>query len=205
MPASSQIAKIYTLVGRIALSWNEVDLLWYLILTCLMEKTPREQVDAIFHIFPTGAAQRGLVMTIAGTLPEKDPLRVRLGKLYAKTNDAAGNRNAAIHALVTEFPNIVVVGTSIQVTGVDVRVSPGSHPNPEKKNRLAGKSAEKELAKTITEIEALIQKLEALRNELAPKIQIRADILADMIQRGFPPPSWVVPMKSDPEGGSQQS
>jgi hypothetical protein len=190
----SRLNKIYALVGRIAISWNEVELLWYLILTCVMKKTPREQVDAIFHIFVTGAAQRAFIMTVVGTLPEKDPLRVRIGQLHAKTNDAAGKRNAAIHALVTEFPNIVVSGTGIQVTSVDVRVAPGTNPNPDKKNRLAGKHAETELEKTITEIDALILVLEELRSELAPKFQIRADILADMIRQGLQPPSWVVPL-----------
>ena len=177
--AAPSLERLHTLVGRIALSWNEVDLLWYLILTCLMKETPREQIDAVYHLFQTSAAQRQMIMAIKGTFPEKDKLAERLGQLNAKTNDAAGNRNAAIHALIVEFPNIVVLGTEIKVTGAELRVAPGTHST--KKNRLTGTDVEAALFNTATEIEALIHDLEAIRAELAPAFEIRADILADMI------------------------
>ena len=193
----SQIDKVYSLVGRIALSWNKVDLLWYLIVTCLMKETPRQQIDAIFHIFQTGATQRGFIMTVAGTLPEDDAVRIRLGQLNSQTNDAAGNRNAAIHAeLIAAYPDRFL-------GGVGVVVAPGPNPNP-KKNRFAGKHLETELTKAVTEIETLIADLDAFRHDLAPKLTIRADILADMLRRGLQPPSWVVQTGDlEPQGVAQ--
>ncbi|MGE8940481.1 hypothetical protein ACO2I3_01070 [Leptospira interrogans] len=185
---SAEIERIYALVGRIALSWNEVDLLWYLILTVLMKDTPREQVDAIFHLFQTGAAQRTMIMAVNGTLPEQDIVRKRIGSLHAKTNDASGDRNAAIHALVMEYPNIALGGT-------EIRVAPGSHPT--KKNKLAGKNVERELQTTLATIQGLMNELEAFLYDVVPKIEVPPEVLEKVSAAGFRLPSFVVP-KSEP-------
>ncbi|WP_374397714.1 hypothetical protein [Sphingopyxis sp.] len=112
------IRRIYELVGEATTAWNQVETLWYLIFTGLMDRTERAKVDAIFSMFQTGALQRQLIMTVApialkfevSELRRRNPehhVRRRMlreiGRLNAKTNDLAGHRNATVHTAFEDW------------------------------------------------------------------------------------------------------
>ena len=125
------------LIGDIAVTWSDVELQWYLIFTTLMPETPRSTIDAIFFMFDTSKRQRGLILKVAEAIyPTDEHGRVdkrynKLGKLNALTDEASGDRNAAVHALIYQSPSLG------HLAPPEYRVSPGSHPT--KKNKLAGK------------------------------------------------------------------
>jgi hypothetical protein len=97
----TQLDRIHLLVGRIATEFSEIETLWYLIFTCLMNTTPRPVADAIFNQFKTGAQQRQMVIDVAaGALPPDSPLLISIKTLCEQTKTLAGRRNAAVHSII---------------------------------------------------------------------------------------------------------
>ena len=67
-----EVREVLELVGKIASSWNVIELDWYLILTGLMHETPRPMVDHIYKFFITGAMQRDFVIHVAKSVFVED-------------------------------------------------------------------------------------------------------------------------------------
>lgn len=189
------LRRIYELKGEIASSWSEVEVLWFLIFTAIMEKTPREQATAVFFMFETSAKQRDLIKAVADATYPKDragrkhPTRKRIGQLIAATNDAAGNRNAAIHA------NITTAQSMASILKGEYYATPGM--NPGRPSKLAGKSLEDELSKTVSEIAELINNLHSLRDHIAPKLEVSPELIAGLRKLGLLGPSWIIETQTD--------
>jgi hypothetical protein len=115
---TEKLREIYALVGELSTRVSNVETCWYLLFTCLMHQTPRELVDAIINLRPTGEAQRQIIVAVIATLyPEKSEPRIFLGQLKLKTDELTGRRNAAIHSIIsivnwTVPPRIIASGTS---------------------------------------------------------------------------------------------
>lgn len=151
-----EIRHVYELVGRITAQWNEAEVYWYLIFTCMLYSTPRPVIDAMWSHFLTAAAQRQFTMALADAAFEKHPdLCKTIGRLAAQTNDAAGNRNAVVHG---EY------FVDFTFEGLGIGVAPGT--NRKKPNRLAGKELGKNLRGVLAEIETLRHALGEFRNRL---------------------------------------
>ena len=196
-PATQQI---YALIGRIATAWSEVELLWYLIFTVLMEETPREKVDVVYFQWDTNAKQRELIQAMAdvaypvGKDDRPHPMRRRLGQLHATTNDLAGLRNAAIHAIL----QVPISGAALHYGDDDFRILKGV--NPRKPNKLAGRRVRDQLADTLSRIEKLAADLGEARDAIAPKLDVPPDMIAALRKLGFQVPPWIVERQADPAG-----
>lgn len=87
------------LIGRISVSWNEIETVWYLIYTCLVHELPRNKADAIYWTFQTFASQRGFIIGLAEPCfpnPKGDkphPLRKQLGQINSKTEKLADRKS----------------------------------------------------------------------------------------------------------------
>lgn len=184
-----EIRHVYELVGRITAQWNEAEVYWYLIFTCMLYSTPRPVIDAMWNHFLTGAAQRQFAIALADAVFREHPnLRADIGRLIALTNDAAGNRNAAVHA---EY------FVDLFYEGIGIRVAPGI--NRSKPNRLAGRELDQTLRAVLVEIEALRHSLRVFRDQLLesfvpeqllPPAPPRQELLEAFRQLGFPKSAW---------------
>lgn len=188
----SELDEIYRLSGELVMDWSAVEVLWYLAFTTLMKDTKRETIDAIYNIFETGSGQRALVMAVADTVypPNRNnrphPVRVKIGKLYARTNDLSGIRNAVAHGRI-----------SIAVNAV--RIAPGI--NIKKPNRLSGnKQVSNELRNAIQEVGKLYHDLEEFLNSLIPLEQRywQPELIEALKKAGFQVPTWVLSHPSPP-------
>jgi hypothetical protein len=114
----AQLDRIHTIVGRIATEFSEVEMLWYLIFTCLLGNTPRAAVDAIFNNLKSGAQQRQLILDVAATvLDQKSELLASIKRHVEQTKILAGRRNEAVHSIIYIFaaaipPHIAAGGSS---------------------------------------------------------------------------------------------
>lgn len=89
------------LVGRIATEFSEIETLWYLIFTCLLNTATRQVADAIFNQFKTGAQQRQMIIDVAAAALAPDlPLLISIKTLCEQTKTLAGRRNAAVHSII---------------------------------------------------------------------------------------------------------
>lgn len=97
----AQLDRVHMLVGRIATEFSEIETLWYLIFTCLLNTTARPVVDAIFNQFKTGAQQRQMIIDVAAaSLAPSLPLLISIKALCEQTKTLAGRRNAAVHSII---------------------------------------------------------------------------------------------------------
>jgi hypothetical protein len=173
-PPPTEIALTYQLIGQIASNWVEVEGLWYLIFTCLMRETPRQQADAKFFKLGTSALQRDLVMRVAEAVyPKTDggvphPMIEKLGQLNARSRDLAGFRNAAIHGRLLEAYE------DHTMAKLTPRMAPGG--NAKRSNRLAGKDLIAELQKVLNELCGLISELEAFLDTISPRLKIEQEL-----------------------------
>jgi hypothetical protein len=200
------VKEVYALIGRIATTWSEVELYWYLIFTTLLPNTERSVVDAIYFQWDTFAKQREMVLGAAlAAYPltkagHKHPKYRRLGQLQAKTNDAAGNRNAAVHAML----NIPVSGAHLLYQEEDFIIR--KSPNPRKPNKLAGKAPlRKELLAIVAEVDDLRDELRSYLDEVSPKFEAPPDMIAALRRLGFQVPPWIVERpanRADPKASS---
>jgi hypothetical protein len=196
-----ELRRIYELIGEIATSYSMVELLWYLIFTAIMQETPRTQVDAVFFQWDTSAKQRELIIAVADAAYPSDKdgrphrLRRRLGKLYAATQEAAGDRNAAIHAVINA-PRTIAQALLGQYS-----IAPGV--NPRKPNKLAGKQdVEAELMRSLLRITQLILELEDFREAISPRTTIPQELAEELRKQGFQVPKGIVvtpSLPSDPK------
>jgi len=100
-----KLDQIHTIVGRIATEFSEIEMLWYLIFTCLLGNTPREARDAIFNNLKSGAQQRQLILDIAAAvLDNNSDFYKSIKKLVEQTKILAGRRNDAVHSIIDIFP-----------------------------------------------------------------------------------------------------
>lgn len=173
-----KVKRILELVGLVSVSWNEIELLWYLIFTCILHEPSRDKIDAIFRQLQTGAIQRQFIAALTETLPEKSPFRKRIGQLIARSHDLSGDRNAFIHG---DYVLRIIEGQ----TGL--AIAPGGDRS-RKPNKMAGKKIEDELVATIDKIHKLSDDLDEFRliliQEFLPKGKrgrpYRPEILAAM-------------------------
>lgn len=188
--------KLLALVGDIATSWSQVELYWYLIFTTLMPETPRAQVDAIFFMFDTGKRQRELVMKMADIVYPNDQnghrhkLNKRLGQLNALTDEASGDRNAAVHGQFYLTPSLGHLAPAY------FRISPGS--NPYKKNKFAGQNVETSLLGAIAKVNDLNRALKDHLEKTIPKSEVSPELIEALQKQGFQVPTWMVARKSPP-------
>lgn len=139
-----------------------------------MKDTPRPQVDSIFFIFDSSAAQRIMIMGVADAAYPKTargtyhPLRTALGKLNARTCTLAGSRNAAIHGQVIE------AFEDHTMQKLTPRIAPGS--NAKRRNLLAGKDLTVELQRISDEVTQLISDLADFLDTIAPKLAISEEL-----------------------------
>jgi hypothetical protein len=104
--------QIFQLVGESTTLWNQVEELWYLIFTVLMDETDRDKTDAIYDLFHSGNRQRELIMRVAPIALRSDIAELKksnpdhlarrdflaaIGKYHTATNTLAGRRNAVVH------------------------------------------------------------------------------------------------------------
>lgn len=152
------------LIGQICTTWNEIELLWYLIYTCLVHELPRDKAKAIYWMFQTFANQRALVMSLADSCfrPKHNkphPLRRQLGQLHAVTEELAGKRNAIVHGnYALEFPD-----GEPPIQGMRLRITPGSGKIP---NRFASKDLQAEALQLVNANCILERDLENYRRRL---------------------------------------
>ena len=54
---SAELRRTYEMIGRMTAAWNDVDLLWELIFTCILHEPPRATTDVLLqHVHrPQGA------------------------------------------------------------------------------------------------------------------------------------------------------
>jgi len=114
----AQLDRIHTIVGRIATEFSEIEMLWYLVFTCLLGNTSRAAVDAIFNNLRSGAQQRQMILDVAtAVLDNKSGFYQSIKKLAEETKMLAGRRNDAVHSIIHIFqaaipPHIAAGGTS---------------------------------------------------------------------------------------------
>lgn len=148
-------------IGHATVLWNHIEEGWYLIFGCLLSTTPRSAVDAIYKRFESGHQHRLLVLAVAGAvLAENDSTRTRLGQLQARTNDAAGVRNALIHG---DYHIAISGGDDDQ--SVDLRIGRGGSRG--KDNKLGLQDLRTPILDHIAQLKDLCRDIEALRIELA--------------------------------------
>lgn len=100
----AQLDRVHTIVGRITTEFSEIELLWYLIFTCLLGSTPRTAVDAIFNNLKTGAQQRQMMLDVAtAILDNKSDLYKSIKERVEQTKILAGRRNDAVHSIIQIF------------------------------------------------------------------------------------------------------
>jgi hypothetical protein len=153
---SSEIRLAYEMLGRIASEWSEIELLWELIFTCVFHEAPRGKIDVILQQFQTGAAQRQMIMAVAGVAFAAGSYeREEIGTLFSMTNDVRGWRNAAIHGWYVFDPLNSRMG---------LKVAPGSRSQP---NRLAKEQLDEALPSVLKRIRELAERLNGFRIHLA--------------------------------------
>lgn len=114
----AHLDQIHTIVGRIATEFSEVEMLWYLIFTCLLSNTPRAAIDVIYNNQKTGAQQRQLLLEVGGAMLGSKPDFLKTIKdRVEETKILAGRRNDAIHSIIYIFdaaipPHIAAGGVS---------------------------------------------------------------------------------------------
>ena len=186
-PPPKEIALVYQLVGQIASNWGEIEGLWYLIFTCLMQGTPRPQVDAIFFKFDSSASQRALIMGVADTVYPKTEdgtihaLKRQLGQLNARTSELAKLRNASIHGRVMEAYE------DHTMKKLTPRIAPGN--NAKRRNILAGKDLITELQKISNDIAGHTSDLAGFLDAIAPKLEISQELQHALDKLGSQEPS----------------
>jgi hypothetical protein len=163
----SRVDKILALIGRMVMTWNEAELVWFLIYTCLVHQLPRITAEAIFKRQTTGNAQRDLIIFIADTILQ-DHLDILefLRTARTETNNLALERNDLVHGdyhYSIEEPFV----TPPHEFGVAV----GSGGDRTKyKNIFAGKKLDIELPPFIEDIRRLVTQLDQARHHLLWRI-----------------------------------
>ena len=196
MASDPHLRRIYELIGEIATSWSEAELLWYLIFTTLIPQATRAQIDAIFFQWDTSAKQRELILAVADATYPNDKrgrphlTRRRIGQLNAATQIAAGHRNAAIHAVINA-PQTMAAALQGFYT-----VQPGS--NPRRRNKLAGKKLVDELTNSVAVISSLNADLRGFLDTTSPKVEAVPELIEALRKLGFQVPSWMVERPSPP-------
>lgn len=153
MPSQDE-REIFELLGRIAAQWNDIEEQWYSIFGSLMPPMPWRVLEAIYNQFQTGAMKRQLVLAVGDASLSKDhpTLREEMGRLYAKTNNLAGDRNAVVHSVYGDK------------RGKLRAVRPKSRHKP---FRLANKDLLNEFVRVLADIQTLDSELWQLSRELA--------------------------------------
>ena len=93
-----EVKRILELIGLVSLNWNEIEVLWYLIYTCLVHELPRKKIDTIFKQFETAASQRNLIAALGDVIfLETPPFKRRISDLITKSEGLARERNHVVH------------------------------------------------------------------------------------------------------------
>lgn len=157
--AQPQVKQICELLGILCVSWNDIELSWYLIYTCLAHEAPREKLDAVFQQFQTGASQRKMIADLADkTFDAKSPFRTRIGQLIAVSHDLSGERNAFVHGEYT-------IRTIEERAGISLSIAPGGN-HKKKPNKMAGKDIEREMKECIERMNQHADQLSEFRDIL---------------------------------------
>ena len=91
------IAEHAELIGRVAIAWNDVQRLIYLLFEHFSE-LPSEKAQAVFGAIGVDRTQRRIVLALGRIAMADDPdLVKRLGKALHALDKMAEERNAAIH------------------------------------------------------------------------------------------------------------
>lgn len=161
---ASRVDQILALIGRMVMAWNEAELVWFLIYTCLVHQLPRPTAEAIIKRQPTGNAQRDLILTVAAVALEKCPeILAFLNRARTETNNLAIERNDIIHG---DY-NYRIEGPPVAIPpgAVSVAIGPGSY-RTKYQNLFAGKALATELPALIADIERLTAQLDQARHHL---------------------------------------
>jgi len=154
--AVPSVRKTLELVGLTAILWNEVEVIWYLIFTCLFHDAPRNKVDNIYQQFVTGSSKRELTLNLSLVAFAANPdMKREISWLSARTTELSGLRNAVVHG---DYHLDILNGPP------GLRISPsGSHNR--KPNRLAkaGVAVSAEISNIADQISALIDDLDNFR------------------------------------------
>lgn len=154
---SAELRRTYEMIGRMTAAWNDVDLLWELIFTCILHEPPRATTDVLLQQFYTSATKRRMIMAVANVTFTKGSFeRSEIEALSALTSDLGNKRNAASHGWYILDPLNSRLG---------LRIAPGA--NPSKPNQLAKEPLDEVLPRLLTQLDALCERLNKFRLHLA--------------------------------------
>lgn len=150
------VKRVLELVGLTAILWNQVELLWYLIYTCLLHELPRQKIDRIYQNFPTITAKLDFTLSLADLAFVETPELIEFIKtLSGNTKQLAGLRNAIVHAdYQFDFLN-GPPGLRIRPSG-DYRKKPNQYA-------VAGADLAKQIEEVTEKISAHIDELSEFR------------------------------------------
>ena len=168
-----QLKRVFRLVGEITTQFNCIELLWYLIFTCLVP-AKREVLDVIINQHKTGGGQRKMIREVAAVILPREPdgspgeLLAELTRLDAVTNDLAGRRNHVIHSVIeiADFiipPRIVAIGTT-------------------RPTALSGKDVETELADLFAVLELHVLDMDELRLKMVGWTNPKSDLTPHLLR-----------------------
>jgi hypothetical protein len=139
------------------MAWNEAELVWFLIYTCLVHQLPRPTAEAIIKRQPTGNSQRDLILTIAAQVLKEHPgILAFLNSARTETDNLAIERNDIIHG---------DYNYAIERPDLSVTIGSGGY-RTKHRNLFAGKALRVELPLLIADIERLTKQLMNARHHL---------------------------------------
>jgi hypothetical protein len=162
--SSDRIEKILSLVGRMCLEWNEVEVGWFLIYTILVHHLPRSVAEAIFKRNTTGYGQRDLIIAIADVALADSKYASILRYLNAaknETNNLALERNDIVHG---DYHYVVDLDLQPDEATV-VQLGPGND-KARRANIFAGKDLETNLPPLIADIARLRRQIKEAGHHL---------------------------------------
>jgi len=176
---TAEIRRAFEMIGRMTAAWNDVDLLWELIFTCMLHEPPRATTDVLLQQFPTSARKRQMIVAVANvTFTEGSFERGEIEALSTLTTDLGRQRNATSHGWYILDPLNSRLG---------LRIAPGA--NPTKPNRLAREQLDEALPRLLAQLVALCERLDKFRLHLAhnwlppDKSMPTSPIPAEMLER----------------------
>jgi hypothetical protein len=160
----------FVLIGRMVKAWNEAELVWFLIYTCLLHEVPRPVAEAIFKLNRMGAGQRDLIMAIAEVVlapPEHRPILDCLTQARRETGHLAAERNAIVHGDYHYTLEDEVDFAALADPNLKWSIGLSSSTDWKKgANVFAGTNLDKELPTLLADIEQLVRQLDDIRHHL---------------------------------------
>jgi hypothetical protein len=166
MEGLPRVERILALIGRMVMTWNEAELVWYLIYTCMVHQLPREVADTIIKRHLSNS-QRDLTLALAEVVLREHPdIFTFLEKAKTETNNLALERNDIIHG---DYRYSIDEPFVTPPHEFRVALRPGDDRN-KKRNIFAGKNLDEELPPLIADIERLVTQLDQARHHLLWRI-----------------------------------